>query len=60
MKKWIGASLGVALLGWGCFAFFRDAAPQQVAANVIITEAGRYRSPNGKHLVEILPFKDGG
>lgn len=58
MKKLIGAALGAALL---CIVILviRCLEPKRVAANVLIEESGRYRSPTGKGLLNIWEEKEG-
>jgi hypothetical protein len=58
VKKLIGAILVIALV---CVVYLaiQVAPPKRIPANVVIVEAGRYVSPNGKQIVEVSSQKDG-
>lgn len=63
LKKLIAAILGIALV---CVVYLalqfeqpKLEQPKRIPANVVILEAGRYVSPNGKQIVDVSAQKDG-
>lgn len=58
MKK-LAVAILVVVTGGVLTQFILNSLPKTVPANVLITQAGRYRSPNGQHEVNIWREKDG-
>lgn len=59
MKKSVISAISVCILIGIAVLVQRNAPPQRVQANVLITNVGRYTSPNGQRVLNVWREKDG-